>query len=112
MDSSAAISTVTKKIHFASKRRQEAPLKMPFELLANFPDVITDGLSKKHLVGKPRSKFVTKIAEALYCQKSYPTIDEYKHVSQLIVKKWPFLEKTAGQVCNCIEYDTLCVSVL
>lgn len=73
---------------------------MPFELPANFPDVIKDGLSKKNLVGKPRSKFVTQIAETIFCQKSYPTLDEYKHASQLIVTKWPFLEKTAGQVCN------------
>lgn len=73
---------------------------MPFELPINFPDNIKDGLANEHLVGKPRSKFVTKIAEALFCQKSYPTAEEYKHVTGQIIKKWPFFEKTVGQVCN------------
>ena len=71
---------------------------MPFELPINFPENIKVGLAEKQLVGRKRSKFVTKIAEAMYFQKSYPTSEEYKHVAGVIIKKWPFLEKTAEQV--------------
>ena len=34
-----------------------------------------------------------KIAEALYCQKSYPTTEEYRHVAGKIIKKMAFSSK-------------------
>lgn len=64
----------------------------------NFPDSIKEGLADENLVGKPRSKFVTKIAEAMYFQKSYRTPEKYRYVAGLIIQKWPFLERTAGKV--------------
>ena len=96
MDRDAAVAS--KKLMYVSKRKQEPPLHMPFELPINFPENIKVGLAEKQLVGRKRSKFVTKIAEAMYFQKSYPTLEEYKHVAGVSIKKWPFLEKTAGQV--------------
>ena len=86
------IATVSKHIHFASKQKQEPPIKLPFSLPINFPDNIKEGLAKENLVGKPRSKFVAKIAEALYCQKSYSTAEEYRHVAGKI-KKMAFSSK-------------------
>ena len=79
---------------------------MPFELPVNVPENIQVGLAEKQLVGRKKRKSVTKIAEAIYFQKSYPTTEEYKHVAGVIIKKWPFLEKTAGQVaiCNSVSY--------
>jgi len=83
LDSNAAITSVTKQIHYASKRKQEPPLKMPFQLPINFPDNIKDGLANEHLVGKPRSKFVTKIAEALFVRK---VIRQVKNTGMLLEK--------------------------
>ena len=70
LDKDTALST-KKQSHFmfASKRKQEPPLCMPFELPINFPEDISVGLAEKHLIGRKRSKFVTKIAEAMYFQK-------------------------------------------
>ena len=82
---------------FASKKQQELPLQKPFPLPNNFSSNIEDGLKTKHLVGKSRSKFVTRIAEAIFCHKSYPTTEEYRHVVKMMFDKWPFL-KTAGEV--------------
>ena len=108
LDKDAAVSAKKQsRFMFASKRKQEPPLHIPFELPANYPENIKVALSEKYLVGKNRSKFVTKIAEAMYFQKSYPTAEEYRHVAGVIIKKWPFLEKTAGQVCWYVKSSLL-----
>ena len=99
----------TKRAIFASKRKQEPPLSKPFKLPINFPDNIKEGLAGENLVGKSRSKFVTRIAEAIYFEKSYPTTEEYVYVAELITDKWPFLKKTAGKVCNYVFDDSACI---
>lgn len=43
-------------------------------------------------------KFITSIAEAMYRFKSYPTKEQYDHVANQVVKKWPFLETRSGHV--------------
>lgn len=45
----------------------------------------------KQVFGKPRAKLITIIAQAVYRYKSYPTIDEIRHVVQQMYQKWPFL---------------------
>ena len=87
----------TKRAIFASKRKQEPPLSKPFKLHINFPDNIKEGLAGENLVGKSGSKFVTRIAEAIYFKKSYPTTEEYVYVAELITDKWPFLRKQLGR---------------
>ena len=48
-------------------------------------------IATKKLVGLPRKKFITSIAEAIFAHKTHPTSAEYNHVALEIVKKWPFL---------------------
>ena len=112
LDKDAAVSTKKQSyLAFASKRKQEPPLQMPFELPINFPENIKVGLAEKQLAGRKRSKFVTKIAEAMYFQKSYPTADEYRHVAGLIIRKWPFLGETAGQVVCLVACTYSCMNM-
>ena len=90
------------KAHIPSltKRAQEPPLPRPFEIPSNFPHSIASGLAKRNLTGKPRTKFITIIAQSIYRHKYYPTEDEYLHVVQELVKKWSFLDEGRGLVRN------------
>ena len=81
-----------------SKKKQESRLPRPFQLPVNFNPTIADALTNKSLCGKPRTKFISVIAEAIFRHKSYPTTEEYEHVAQQIVKKWPFLNKSGSYV--------------
>ena len=71
---------------------------MPFELPHNFKPNIQEGLDNCCLNGRARTKFVTSIAESMYRFKSYPTGEEYEHVSRQIVKKWSFLNTSTSHV--------------
>ena len=53
-------------------------------------------MKNENLCGKPRAKFITSIAAAIYAFKSCPTKEEYDHVALQIVKK--FLESKNGHV--------------
>ena len=86
--------------HFVSKRKQEPALPRPFELPVNFSPEIMAGLQEEHLVGNPRRKFITAIANAIFRFKSYPTDEEYHHVAQQVIKKWKFLDTGGG----CVSY--------
>ena len=68
-------------------RKQEPPLPMPFDQPRNFPTVLQVGLDQHALTGKAQAKLVTTIAQAVYRFKSYPTADEYKHITLQLVKK-------------------------
>lgn len=81
-----------------SKKKQESRLPRPFQLPANFNPTIADALKNETLSGKPRTKFISVIAESIFRYKSYPTTEEYEHVAQQIVKKWPFLSKSGSYV--------------
>jgi hypothetical protein len=85
---------------FVSKRKQEPALPRPFELPVNFSPDIMAGLQEEHLVGNPRRKFITAIANAIFHFKNYPTDDEYRHVAQQVAKKWKFLNTGGGCVSN------------
>ena len=69
----------------------EPPLPWPFELPLNFPPIVQEALQSKTLYGKPRTKFITNIAQAIYRFKSYPTSEEIDHVVVQMYKKWPIL---------------------
>ena len=93
------------QIRRASQRKRELPLPMPFELPTNFNVSIQQCLDKEHLTGKAWSKFITAIAHCIFKHKSYPTQDEYKHVAEMMVKKWKFLQTKAGYVSSsCAPY--------
>ncbi len=64
----------------------------------NFPHAIAMGLENKKLTGRPRTKFITIIAQSIYRFKSYPTDEEYIRVVREIVEKWPFLDDGKGLV--------------
>ena len=49
-----------------SKRKQEPPLPRPFDLPTNFSPQIMAGLESENLVGHPRTKFITAIANAIF----------------------------------------------
>lgn len=85
-----------------SKRKQESRLPRPFQLPVNFNPTIADALRNETLSGKARTKFVSVIAEAIFRYKSYPTTEEYEHVAQQIVKKWPFLSKSGSYVSKLV----------
>ena len=87
-----------------TKRAQEPPLPRPFEIPSNLPQNISAGLAAKKLTGRPRTKFVTIIAQSIYRHKSYPTDDEYMHVAQELVKKWSFLDEGKGLVRICMLF--------
>ena len=76
-----------------SKKKQESRLPRPFQLPANFNLTIADALKNKTLSGKPRTKFISVIAESIFHYKSY-----CGHVAQQIIKKWPFLSKSGSCV--------------
>ena len=80
-----------KVVPILSKRGHEPPLPRPFDVPQNFPQAISTD-------GKPRAKFITIIAQSIYRHKSYPTDEEYIHVAQELVKKWPFLDGGKGIV--------------
>lgn len=87
------------------REKKELPLPMPFELPTNFNVSIQQCLDKEHLTGKAWSKFITAIAHCIFKHKSYPTQDEYKHVAEMMVKKWKFLQTKAGYVSSsCAPY--------
>ena len=50
----------------ASKRRQEHPLPIPFELPRKFQAKVHVGLGNGNLTGCARAKLITSIAEAIY----------------------------------------------
>ena len=81
-----------------SKRKQEPALPKPFQVPVNFTPNVEDALLNKALYGKPRTKFITIIAQSIYRFKSYPTKEERQHVVQQIYKKWPFLDDGKGLV--------------
>ena len=85
---------------FISKRKQEPALPRPFELPINFSLDIMAGLQEEHLVGNPRRKFITAVANAIFHFKNYPTDEEYHHVAQQVIKKWKFLDTGGG----CVSY--------
>ena len=55
-----------------------------------------DDLKLNRLSGGARAKFVASVCSAIFQYKSLPTKDEYNHVGEEIVKKYPFLKSKSG----------------
>lgn len=85
----SAFSQLKSKVNAVTKRGLELPLPMPFELPRNYPAIVMVGLEKDKLCGKARS---SNIASAIFKYKNYPDMNEYNHIGELIVKKYPFLK--------------------
>ena len=97
---------VRSKVHSSprtiTKRQPEAPLPIPFELPYNYPAKVMADLQDGMLTGKGKTKFVSSVAAAIFRYKSYPTREEYDHVSQQIIAKYPFLSSLSGSgYVNC-----------
>lgn len=69
---------------------------MPFVIPKNFPPIVAAGLQAKSLNGKAAIKYISEIAHAVFCFKSYPTREEEENVARQCVKAYPFLEASSG----------------
>lgn len=74
----------------------EPKLPVPFELPQNYPYIVESDMMKGILSGKSKTKFISSVAAAIFRFKSFPTKEEYDHVSQQIVTKYPFLKSSSG----------------
>ena len=81
-----------------SAKKEQPPLPKPFPIRTNFTRDITKCLEEKCLTGKARMKFITAIASSIFQVKSYPTREEYNHVCEQLLRKWPFLRSRTGYV--------------
>lgn len=79
-----------------TKRQPDPKLPMPFELPRNYTCMVMTDLTKGMLTGRSKTKFISSIAAAIFRFKSFPTKEEYDHVSQLIISKYPFLRSSSG----------------
>ena len=75
----------------ATMRGKEPPLPMPFPLPTNFRSEIMAALKQEVLSPSLRRKFLSAIASAIFRHKGYPTKEEYNHVGQQVIEKYPFL---------------------
>jgi hypothetical protein len=100
---SAAVKLSTTPI----SKKQEPRLR-PFQLPDNFNPTIADASKNEFLSGKVWGKFLQVIADSIFRFKSYPTEDEYKHVSQQMVKKWPFFSNGG----NFVVYYSTCTLII
>lgn len=91
-----AFSHIKSKVKSFTKKGQEEPLRMPFELPRNYPQVVMADLEQGKLSGKARAKFISSIASAIFKEKSYPLPSEYDHIGQVITAKYHFLKSSNG----------------
>ncbi len=54
------------------------------------------GLQEGVMTGSTKTKFIGNVAAAVFSFKSYPTKDEYTHIGQQIINKYPFLKSSTG----------------
>ena len=78
------------------EQKTEKPLPTPFELPHNYPKEVMDDLKLNRLSGGARAKFIASVCSAIFQYKSLPTKDEYNHVGEEIIKKYPFLKSKSG----------------
>ena len=60
---------IKKHTSILTKRGHEPPLPRPFSIPPNLPPAVSQGLADKKFVGKPRAKFITAIAQAIFAFK-------------------------------------------
>ena len=80
----------------AKEQASEKPLPIPFELPHNYPKEVMHDLKQNRLSRAARAKFIASICSAIFLYKFLPTTDEYNHVGEQIVKKYPFLKNKSG----------------
>lgn len=78
------------------KKRDEHPMKIPFELPHNYPAVVMTELEADYLSAKGKTKFIASVASSIHAIKNYPTTDELNHIGQQILIKCPFLKSKSG----------------
>lgn len=79
-----------------TQKKSEPPLPLPFELPKNYSASVMVGLKQGILSGRKKTKFMSTIASSIFLHKSYPTTDEYNHVCQQIIAKFPFFKSRCG----------------
>lgn len=72
-------------------RKQEPPLPRPFELPNCFTGKVSAGIKEGVLRGTARTTFYRQICCCILTKKSYPSLEEYDHVAQRIIEKFPFM---------------------
>lgn len=82
--------------HLKIEKKIEEPLPIPFELPINYPKDVMEELSHNRLSGKARPKFIANVCSAMFKYKSLPTAQEYDHVGEQIIEKYPFLKSKSG----------------
>ena len=83
-------------MRIATKKKQEPPLPIPFELPRNYKPEVMAGLEKNFFSGTVVTKFLAAVAAAIFRYKGYPTTAEYEHIGQQIIAKCPFLKRSSG----------------
>lgn len=95
-----------------TKRKEESPLPMPFELPRNYEPSVMAALKKKMLSGRSKGKFIKAVAAAIFRFKGYPTTPEYEHIGQQIISKYPFLKSMSGSgyvsIHTCVFHGVSC----
>eukprot|EP00731_Ephydatia_muelleri_P027635 Em0019g508a len=79
-----------KKRRYLAKRDGEPPLPKPYVLPRNFTPGIMEGLEKKQLSQRQRSKFLAAIARDIFTTKNYPSREELHNVVVSIYASFPF----------------------
>lgn len=81
-----------------SKKNQESPLPMPFQLPANMNPDLAESLNEEIPSLKSQSRIASLVADTIFFHKSYPSTDELRHVAQQMVKRWPSLTRGGSYV--------------
>ena len=89
-----------------TKREVEPPLPFPFELPRNFPAIVMNDLKRNMLTVTAKPKFISCVAASIFRFKSYPSDEEYGHVAQSIIEKFPFLRSSNGSGCVSLHMVT------
>lgn len=64
---------------------------MPFELPVNYPVIVEEALEKKSLHGPAFTRFIMSVSSTIFSHKSHPSTDEYHHIIDRILDKYPFI---------------------
>ena len=81
----------------AKRKAEEQPLPCPFELPRNYLRMVQDCLNMGILTGKARTKFISSVASVVFRYKNYPTKEEYDHVTEQVVNRYPFMKFGPGR---------------
>lgn len=79
-------------------KENEAPLPQDIHLPKNYSREINEALEEGHLAGRAKTKFISKVADAIHFHNLYPSREEYNfiRVAQMVVNKYPFMSSGSG----------------